>query len=41
MNTLIVEITNDQVELDPQISKKVLQHMYDEADSKNFEEAVN
>ena len=41
MNTLIVEITNDQVELDPQISKKVLQHMYDEADSKYFEEAVN
>jgi hypothetical protein len=41
MNTLIVEITNDQVELDPQISRKVLQHMYDEADSKHFEEAVN
>ena len=40
MNTLMVEITSDQVELDPQISRKVLQHMYDESDSKHFEEAV-
>ena len=29
------------MEIDPCISKKVLQHMYDETDSKSFEEAVN
>ena len=36
----MVEVTSDLVELDPHISKKVLQHMYDESDSKHFEEAV-
>lgn len=30
MNTLIYETTNDQLEVDVSIARKVLQHMYDD-----------
>ncbi len=37
MNTLIYETTNDQLEVDVSIARKVLQHMYDDQDSRAFD----
>lgn len=41
MNTLIYETTNDMLEVDVSIARKVLQHMYDDKDSRTFDYMLN
>ena len=41
MNTLIYETTNDMLEVDVSIARKVLQHMYDDQDSRTFDYMLN